>query len=96
MPTARRSARIYRLINELARQPENTIKTQLLEMVRYDLNLRQQTALKSGLADEYMTFLLGRPLVETLRALGLKVWTDGDRWQLQILSPYPPSFNPMP
>lgn len=52
----------------------------VVEMLRYDRSLRGALSDKAELTPEQLEFLLGRPLGDTLDALGFRLQSDADGW----------------
>jgi Fe-S-cluster containining protein len=59
-------------------QKQETPET-LLEMIWYDLYIRELVVEKSGLDPEMLDFLFGRPLFETVKAFGVKLKKEGEK-----------------
>lgn len=54
----------------------------VLEMIRYDDSLRNLVVRKTAMQEEMLEFLLGRPLIDTIRMFGLRLGKDGSRLRL--------------
>jgi hypothetical protein len=62
---------------------ENRDEKAILEMIRYDASVRSLMVEKGGMNPEMLDFLLGRPLVDTIKLFGFKVIQTGGMLQLQ-------------
>jgi Fe-S-cluster containining protein len=64
---------ILKLKDRLKAHSDNTAKTRLREIAAYDRQIRK-TLLENSVAPDMMAFLFGRPLSETLPALGIQTY----------------------
>lgn len=78
--------RIETLVESLKRAyGDDDAQKELSEMIRYDSSLREATIERTGYDARMLTFLFGRPLVETIRLFRLRfVQRDG----VTVLQPY--------
>lgn len=66
-------------------QGDDEVQKELLEMIRYDSSLREVTLERTGYDAGMLTFLFGRPLVETIRMFRLRFVKRGG---VTLLEPY--------
>jgi Fe-S-cluster containining protein len=66
-------------------QGEEGARKELLEMIRYDQSLRRATMERTGYEADMLLFLLGRPLVETIRLFRLRL---AQRGGVPVLEPH--------
>ena len=76
-------AEIQRLLKDLTGGKRNDARRKLLEIIRYDAEIRKLVVSRGGLDGDMLDFLFGRPLTKTLRNYGLKVRQDGEKIQLE-------------
>lgn len=62
--------KLARLTKVFEAGKENAVRQQILDMVRYDSQLRTLILEKGGIDRDILDFLLGRPLSDTIRAFG--------------------------
>ncbi len=72
----------FKTINEDSKK-ENAIK-EIINIIKYDMSIRQLLIEKGSIDAEMITFLLGRPLVDTIKNYGFKVEVKGSKY---ILAP---------
>jgi hypothetical protein len=56
----------------------------ILEMVQYDLQLRNLVVNKGNMDKEMLDFLFGRPMLKTIAMFDLRVQQEGDRLRLRM------------
>ena len=71
--------KIQRLIKDLTGGKRNYARRKLLEIIRFDAEIRKLVVSRGGLDAEMLDFLFGRPLTKTLGNYGLKVRQDGEK-----------------
>jgi len=69
--------KIQPLIKDLAGSKHNQARRKLLEIIRYDAEIRKLVVARGGLDPEMLDFLFGRPLTKTLENYGIKIRPDG-------------------
>jgi Fe-S-cluster containining protein len=69
--------KIQPLIEDLAGSKHNQARRKLLEIIRYDAEIRKLVVARGGLDPEMLDFLFGRPLTKTLENYGIKIRLDG-------------------
>ena len=69
--------KIQPLIEDLAGSKHNQARRKLLEIIRYDAEIRKLVVARGGLDPEMLDFLFGRPLTKTLENYGIKIRPDG-------------------
>jgi Fe-S-cluster containining protein len=74
--------KIQSLIKDLAGSNNIHARRKLLEIIRYDAEIRELVVVRGGLDPELLDFLLGRPLTKTLRNYGIKIHQEGQRIRL--------------
>ena len=74
--------KIQRLIEDLTGIKRNNARRKLLEIIRYDAEIRKLVVARGGLDAEMLDFLFGRPLTKTLENYGLKVQQDDEKIRL--------------
>jgi Fe-S-cluster containining protein len=74
--------KIQPLIKDLARSIDNPARRKLLEIIRYDTEIRKLVVAGGGLDPELLDFLFGRPLTKTLRNYGIKIHQEGKKVRL--------------
>ena len=70
---------IQPLIKDLAGSKSNQARRKLLEIIRYEAEIRNLVVSKGGLDPDMLDFLFGRPLTKTLRSYGVNVHQMGER-----------------
>jgi Fe-S-cluster containining protein len=70
--------KIQGLIINLADGKRDDARRELLEIIRYDAEIRKLVVSRGGLDADMLDFLFGRPLTKTLRNYGVKVRQIGD------------------
>ncbi len=75
-------SKIQRLIKDLTGVKRSNARQKLLEIIRYDAEIRKLVVSRGGLDAEMLDFLFGRPLTKTLENYGLKVRQDGEKIRL--------------
>jgi Fe-S-cluster containining protein len=66
---------ILRLVTAALRHKKKAARSKLIEIIRYDTEMRNLVVSEGGLDAEMLDFLFGRPLLKTLENFGLKVRT---------------------
>jgi Fe-S-cluster containining protein len=69
--------KIQRLIKDLTGGKHNQARRKLLEIIRFDAEIRKLVVARGGLDPEMLDFLFGRPLTKTLENYGIKIRLDG-------------------
>lgn len=72
-------SRIRMLIRDLDSPGEDKARKQLLEIIKFDAEIRKLVVEKAGLVPGMLDFVFGRPLTETLPGYGLKVRREGGK-----------------
>jgi len=73
---------IQPLINNLAGSKRHQARRKLLEIIRYDAEIRKLVVARGGLDPEMLDFLFGRPLTKTLKNYGISIHQEGKKIQL--------------
>jgi Fe-S-cluster containining protein len=71
--------KIQPLVKDLAGSKDNHARRKLLEIIRYDAEIRKLVVARGGLDPELLDFLFGRPLTETLGSYGIKIHQEGKK-----------------
>ena len=74
------------LINDYKDDKTREEEEQIIEMIRYDVHLRELIVKKGNMDREMLDFLFGRPMLKTISMFGLIVQQDGDQWKLRLKS----------
>jgi len=74
--------KIQPLIKDLAGSKHNQARRKLLEIIRYDAEIRKLVVVRGGLDPEILDFLFGRPLTKTLENYGIKIHQEGKKIHL--------------
>jgi Fe-S-cluster containining protein len=69
--------KIETLVEALKGDQKQETAEPLIEMIQYDLHIRDLVVEKGGIDSDMLEFLFGRPLFETVKAFGVKVKKDG-------------------
>jgi len=69
--------KIQPLIKNLVGSKNIHARRKLLEIIRYDAEIRKLVVARGGLDPEMLDFLFGRPLTKTLENYGIKIRPDG-------------------
>jgi Fe-S-cluster containining protein len=72
-------SKIQPLIKDLAGSKRSQARQKLLEIIRYEAEIRKLVVSRGGLDPGMLDFLFGRPLTKTLRNYGVKVQQTGKR-----------------
>ena len=75
--------KIQRLIEDLSGTKRNHARRKLLEIIRYDAEIRKLVVAGGGLDSEMLDFLFGRPLAKILGNYGIKVRQTGAKIYLE-------------
>ena len=75
--------KIQPLIKDLAGSKNNHARRKLLEIIRYDAEIRRLVISRGGLDPEILDFLFGRPLTQTLGNYGIKIHQEGKKIRLE-------------
>jgi Fe-S-cluster containining protein len=70
---------IQALINSLAGGNRHHARRKLLEIIRYDAEIRNLVVTRGGLDPETLDFLFGRPLTKTLKNYGIGIHQEGKK-----------------
>ena len=73
---------IQPLIHNLAGSRRQNARRKLLEIIRYDAEIRKLVVARGGLDPEMLDFLFGRPLTNTLKNCGIRIHQKGKKNQL--------------
>ena len=57
----------------------------ILDLIEYDINIRELVVQKAGLDPELTDFLFGRPITETLRIYGIKIKKEEGKYILILM-----------
>jgi Fe-S-cluster containining protein len=68
---------IERLVKQIEEHGEKAVE-RILELLRFDYELRSLVAEKMGIESGEMNFIFGRPLIETITMYGLQVTRESD------------------
>ena len=71
--------KIKKLTDDLINTKSQSSYRKLLEIVRYDAEIRKLVISQGGLEEDMLDFLFGRPLAKTLRNYGFKVQQKGKK-----------------
>jgi Fe-S-cluster containining protein len=71
--------KIKKLISDLDSSHPGSARKKLVEIIRYDMEIRQLVVAKGGLDPEMLDFVFGRPLEKTLPNYGITVQRTGDK-----------------
>ena len=74
---------IQPLINNLAGSKRNQARRKLLEIIRYDAEIRKLVVARGGLDPEILDFLFGRPLTKILINYGIRIHQEGKKNRLE-------------
>ena len=74
--------KIQPLIKDLAGSKNNHARRKMLEIIRYDTEIRKLVVARGGLDPEMLDFLFGRPLTNTLRNYGIETHQVGEKIRL--------------
>jgi Fe-S-cluster containining protein len=74
--------KIRQLIKDLSGVKTSHARRKLLEVIRYDLEIRNLVVSRGGLDADMLDFLFGRPLTQTLGNFGIKVHQEGTKIRL--------------
>ena len=74
--------KIRQLIDDLTGVKPNHARRKLLEIIRYDAEIRNLVVAKGGLDADMLDFLFGRPLTQTLANYGIKIHQEGTKIRL--------------
>lgn len=86
--------KIRELIKDLAGRPKSNARSKLVEIIKYDMEIRDLVVSRGGMDPEMLDFLFGRPLMKTLPQYGINVRQQGGKLTLQLNQPAPRSFTP--
>jgi len=75
-------ATIQKLVEALESNKKKDVRREIVEIIRYDLEIRNLVVSKGGLDADMLEFLFGRPLVETIENFGLTVQKNGQKISL--------------
>ena len=75
--------KIQRLIEDLSGAKRNHARRKLLEIIRYDAEIRKLVVARGGLDSEMLDFIFGRPLTKILANYGIKVRQTGSKIYLE-------------
>jgi hypothetical protein len=71
--------KIQKLIKELTGVKPTRARQKLLEIIRYDGEIRNLVISRGGLDADMLDFLFGRPLTQTLGNYGVKIHQKGEK-----------------
>jgi Fe-S-cluster containining protein len=69
--------KIKEFVKIIKSEKKNDVMKRLVEMIRYDTQLRTLVIRKGGIDPEMLDFLFGRPLTQTIGNYGLKIKSEG-------------------
>ena len=75
--------KIQRLIENRSGAKRNHARRKLLEIIRYDAEIRKLVVARGGLDSEMLDFIFGRPLTKILANYGIKVRQTGAKIYLE-------------
>jgi Fe-S-cluster containining protein len=70
--------KIQPLIKDLAGSKRSQVRQKLLEIIRYEAEIRKLFVSRGGLYPDMLDFLFGRPLTKILRSYGVKLQQIGE------------------
>jgi hypothetical protein len=73
-------------IDSLNKGKKNEALKGILDLITYDINLRELVVQKAGLDPELTDFLFGRPITETIKIYGLKIKEKNGKYILTPMS----------
>ncbi len=73
---------IKELVEALQGNKKKGVERKIIEIIQYDLEIRKLVVSRGGLDAEMLDFLFGRPLVDTIENLGLRVQKIGQKISL--------------
>jgi Fe-S-cluster containining protein len=76
--------KIINFTNIMEDNKKETVIKEIVDIIKYDISLRQVLVEKGNMDVEILDFLLGRPLVEIIKNYGFKVEATGSKY---ILTP---------
>jgi len=74
--------KIQSLINSLAGSKRNHVRRKLLEIIRYEAEIRNLVVSRGRLDPDMLDFLFGRPLTKTLKNYGISIHQEGNKIHL--------------
>ena len=74
--------KIQPLIKDIVGSKNNNARRKLLEIIRYDAEIRKLVVARGGLDPEMLNFLFGRPLTKTLENYGIKIHPEDKKIRL--------------
>ncbi len=74
--------KIQDLIKDLTSDNRNDAQRKLIEIIRYDAEIRNLVISRGGLDADMLDFLFGRPLTQTLGNYGIKIQQEGTQIRL--------------
>ena len=74
--------KIRQLIKDLTGVKSSPARRELMEIIRYDVEIRNLVVSKGGLDADMLDFLFGRPLAQTLGNYGIKIHQEGTKIRL--------------
>ena len=74
--------KIQDLIKDLTGVKRNQARRKLIEIIRYDAEIRNLVISRGGLNADMLDFLFGRPLTQTLGNYGIKIHQEGTKIRL--------------
>jgi Fe-S-cluster containining protein len=74
--------KIQYLIKDLTGVKHTQARRKLIEIIRYDAEIRGLVVSKGGLDADMLDFLFGRPLTQTLGSYGIKIHREGSKIRL--------------
>ena len=67
-------------IDSLHKGKKNEALKGILEIIEYDIKIRELVVQKAGLETDLTDFLFGRPITETIKIYGLKLEKKEDKY----------------
>lgn len=75
--------KIQLMIKDLAGSKRNRARRKLIEIIRYDAEIRNMVVSRGGLDADMLDFLFGRPLTQTLGNYGIKIHQESTKIYLK-------------
>jgi hypothetical protein len=69
-------------INSFKKHKNDKALKGILDIIKYDVKIRELVVQKGGLDPEMTDFIFGRPITETIRMYGFKLKKQGDNYRL--------------
>jgi hypothetical protein len=69
-------------IDSLKKHKQDKALKSILDIIKYDAQIRELVVQKGGLDPEMTDFIFGRPITETIRMYGFKIKKQDDNYRL--------------